>query len=234
MRKVKILMPNKKEIAPHIYGNYEDKYNAENPIAKFLMGNFIEQFKKNLSSLGSEKIDSICEVGCAEGELLKIAHCIYPDAVIFASDISEQEISKAKKNCDSFPVEFSLQNAENLEKYEDSAFDFLICCEVLEHLSNPEKGLQELLRISKKYILLSVPNEPVWRILNMARGKYLKDFGNTPGHINHWTLWQFSDFVNTPAKYSIMKRSYPFPWQMALLEKKRCPKRVFKTLRSKP
>ena len=214
------MMKKNEEVAPHIYGNYEDKYKAENPIAKFMMGNFIENFKKNLLSLEKEKIDSICEVGCAEGELLKITNSIYLSTSLYASDISEEEIQKAKENCNSFPVEFSVQSAENLEEYEDASFDLLLCCEVLEHLENPEKGLRELCRISKKYILLSVPNEPIWRVLNMARGKYLKDFGNTPGHINHWSIWNFSKFLATASDYSIIRRSYPFPWQMVLLEKK--------------
>jgi hypothetical protein len=30
-----------------------------------------------------------------------------------------------------------------------------------------------------------VPREPIWRIGNMARGRYLGDLGNTPGHIQH-------------------------------------------------
>ena len=210
---------NKKEGDSYIYGNYEDKYNAKNPIAKILMGNFIRTLRTTLSAFEDERINSICEIGCAEGELLKILHGIYPKSDFYASDISNEEIEKAKINCASFPVEFSVQNAEHLDKYDSSAFDLLICCEVLEHLENPEKGLRELFRIGKKYILLSVPNEPIWRILNMARGKYIKDFGNTPGHINHWNSWQFSNFLNTDTEYFITQRSYPFPWQMVLLEK---------------
>ena len=45
------------------------------------------------------------------------------------------------------------------------------------------------------FILLSVPKEPIWRICNMARGKYWKDLGNTPGHIQHWTKKKFCRMV---------------------------------------
>ena len=210
---------SKKEQAAQIYGNYEDKYNSKNIIAKFLMGNFIKNFKKNLFVLENRKVSTICEVGCGEGELLKIIHAIYPNATLFASDISEAEIAKAEKNSTDMPVNFSIQDAENLKKYASSAFDLVVCCEVLEHLANPEKGLGELFRISNKYILLSVPNEPIWRILNMVRGKYLRDFGNTPGHINHWNIVQFPQILSTYSGYSMVKKSYPFPWQMVLLEK---------------
>ncbi|MBT3188777.1 MAG: class I SAM-dependent methyltransferase [Anaerolineae bacterium] len=212
-------MTNKEQSSPHIYGNYEDKYNSENIIAKFLMRNFIKNFKKNLFSFEGKSADAVCEVGCGEGELLKIIHAIYPDVTLYASDISEGEIAKAKENCAPMSVRFSVQNAENLDEYDDSVFDLVVCCEVLEHLSNVEKGLSELFRISKKHILLSVPNEPIWKILNVARGKYLRDFGNTPGHINHWNIVQFPKFLSTYSKYSLIERSYPFPWQMVLLKK---------------
>ncbi len=33
----------------------------------------------------------------------------------------------------------------------------------------------------------SVPREPLWRGLNMARGAYWGALGNTPGHLNHWS-----------------------------------------------
>ncbi|PKN94478.1 MAG: hypothetical protein CVU44_05170 [Chloroflexi bacterium HGW-Chloroflexi-6] len=211
----------KKEEAQHqVYGNYVDKYNSKNFIEKYLVENFIQSFKKNINSLLNESIASICEVGCAEGELLKTVYSIFPKSTIFATDISEEEVKKAKINCAAFPVDFSVQNAESLKEYKDSSFEIVICCEVLEHLSDPIKGLEELCRISNKYIIVSVPNEPIWRMLNVARGKYIRSFGNTPGHINHWGVIQFPKFLMTASDYSIIKKDYPFPWQMVLLKKR--------------
>ena len=37
------------------------------------------------------------------------------------------------------------------------------------------------------HLLVSVPREPLWRALNVARGAYLRELGNTPGHVNHWS-----------------------------------------------
>lgn len=85
-------------------------------------------------------------------------------------------------------------------------------------MEEPEKALREVLRISRKYILVSVPNEPIWRVLNMARGKYLKYFGNTPGHIQHWTPWTFRNFIARHANIIAVK--HPFPWTMILAEKR--------------
>ena len=67
--------------------------------------------------------------------------------------------------------------------------------EVLEHVPDPERTVSEMARVAKRWVLVSVPREPLWRGLNMARGAYIKDLGNTPGHINHWskrTSWRCS------------------------------------------
>lgn len=95
-----------------------------------------------------------------------------------------------------------------------------MCCEVLEHLEHPEKGISELYRILKKggYAIVSVPNEPIWRVLNLARLKYIRDMGNTPGHLNHWTRGQFIQFAQK-AGFSVLKDNSPFPWSMLFLQK---------------
>lgn len=202
-----------------VYGNYEDKYNARNPISKFLVRGFLSAFDSFLHSLPARNIASACEVGCAEGELLKHIHSALPDSRLSATDISEEEIEKARKNCSALPVTFSVQNAEALQIYQDASFDLVVCCEVLEHLTDPVRGLNELHRISSKYVLVSVPNEPVWKTLNILRGKYIKSLGNTPGHLNHWNVFQFPHFLGR-AGFTLLKKKYPFPWQMVLLEKK--------------
>jgi 2-polyprenyl-3-methyl-5-hydroxy-6-metoxy-1,4-benzoquinol methylase len=210
---------NSEKTPIQIYGNYEDKYKSKNPISRFLVSNFIRTFKNNLRTLPSGSVTSICEVGCAEGELLKLVHEAFPLAALFACDISEDEILKARQNCKPIPINYSIQNAERLQQYNSSEFDLVICCEVLEHLQNPAEGLQELFRIAKTHILVSVPNEPIWRILNLARAKYIQSLGNTPGHLNHWSPIQFSGFLRTNPGWSIIKRTYPLPWQMVLLKK---------------
>lgn len=210
---------NKNLSGATVFGNYEDKYNTKNPISKALMAGFLRAFKKNIRAAGaSGEVQSICEVGCGEGELLKILHAQYPNAALFASDISEGEVAKAQKNC-AAQVHYSVQNAEDLSQYADNSFDLVVCCEVLEHLPNPQQGLSELMRIGKSYVLVSTPHEPIWRILNTLRGKYLQAFGNTPGHLNHWTVFQFSKFLQANPRVSVARRGYPFPWQMALIKK---------------
>ena len=60
-----------------------------------------------------------------------------------------------------------------------------------------------------------MPREPLWRGLNMARGAYWKDLGNTPGHVNHWSKRSFVALLVAPRR-GVEARS-PFPWTMLLV-----------------
>ena len=70
--------------------------------------------------------------------------------------------------------------AENLP-FADDEFDVATAIEVLEHVPDPEHTVAEMARVAQALLLVSVPREPLWRGLNMARGAYLRDLGNTPG-----------------------------------------------------
>lgn len=198
-------------------GNHTEKYDSRNPLKRYLVQNFLHNFGELAISTKLPKNATIAEVGCAEGALIKHLLALFPKADFSACDLDTNEVEKARKNTNGLTVEFSIQNAERLAKYKKASFDLVSCCEVLEHVENPEKALQELLRISRKYILVSVPNEPIWRILNFVTGKYIKNWGNTPGHLNHWSKSSFRSFLYAGnAKITVTK--YPLPWQMYLLK----------------
>ena len=59
----------------------------------------------------------------------------------------------------------------------------------------PAAALAEIARVARRDIVVSVPREPIWRVANLARGKYVGALGNTPGHINHWSKASFAAFV---------------------------------------
>lgn len=203
---------------PIVYGNLQDKYGSTNPVYQFLVGGFLHQFHSLLGEITPQP-NSICEVGCGEGELLHHVRKQFPSADIFGTDISEEHIEMASQKNKMGNIFFSVQDAQNLTKYQDQAFDLVICAEVLEHLPDPEKGLHELIRICRRDLFVSVPNEPIWRILNMMRGKYWHDYGNTPGHVNKWSIFGFPRFLQMQTTFSIVKKKFPFPWQMVWLHK---------------
>lgn len=199
-----------------IAGNFEDKYNTKNPVSKFLVKNFLKTFNGMLSRVDSPK--KIVELGTGEGQLIKITQRKFPKSSIWGSDISKEIIKIAARNLKGKNISLSAQDIHKLS-YKSKSFDLVICCEVLEHVDNPKKALREIKRISKGKVLLSVPLEPLWRILNMSRGKYLTGFGNTPGHINHFAPGKFKRLVEDSG-FKILLIKYPMPWQMVLIESK--------------
>lgn len=191
-------------------GNYYDKYSSNNAIVKQLMRNF---FKDMDCLLNQVKFQSVLEAGCGEGEITNYIKSNY-EIYIEGFDIGHLAIEKAINNYKD--IFFRTQSIYETD-YKENQFDLVICSEVLEHLEYPQKALDNILKITSKYAVLSVPNEPIWRVLNMCRGKYLKDFGNTPGHINHWSKSSFLELVNDYGRIIDIKS--PLPWTMVLIEK---------------
>jgi methylase of polypeptide subunit release factors len=62
-------------------------------------GFFFRTFEDTLCLSLQEEISNICEIGCGERELLKIVHSHFPAASLHATDISSEEIEKARHNC---------------------------------------------------------------------------------------------------------------------------------------
>lgn len=98
--------------------------------------------------------------------------------------------------------------------FSERSFDLVVCMEVLEHLHDPGRGLRELCRVSGGWLLLSVPNEPLFRGANFLRGKNLHAWGNDPGHVNHWSAHAFLRFVGAQCRVEAACTS--FPWTLAL------------------
>lgn len=208
-------------------GNYYDKYHSVNPIVKWMMRGFKESISELLEQTG-KKFAHICETGCGEGEITTFIKGLYPEADIDAFDISEKVIKEAGnriKNINFFTGNIYTMKVCNLESkvthiLEKGKYDLVVCSEVLEHLEEPERALRNIKELCAEngFVLLSVPNEPIWRICNMARGKYWRNFGNTPGHIQHWTKRTFCRMIAQNGMKIVSVRA-PFPWTMVLAEK---------------
>ncbi len=182
------------------------KYNSRNPISNFLVHHFLNNIVDILKTM---EFSNLLEVGCGEGMILKKLKSLIHNKNAYAIDIDMDEIKDAKKNAPYCKI--SQANASNLP-FRDNCFDLILCCEVLEHLDSPELALNEIKRVAKKSIIISVPNEPLWSILNMLRGAYWQDFGNTPGHLNKWRPEQIVNIINRYTNVEIVKK--PIPWTL--------------------
>src|SRR5438874_5590967 len=65
-------------------------------------------------------------------------------------------------------LEYRVEDATSLSFREDE-FDMATAIETLEHVPEPEATLAEMARVARRHILVSVPREPMWRMLNLAR-----------------------------------------------------------------
>lgn len=191
----------------HRAGNYYNKYKSKNFIVKFLM----KKFYKNLFRLvGRVNPKKVLEVGCGEGYIASgMKRALKID--IEGSDVDKNVIKFANKKFKGIP--FSVETVYNLKR-KDKSFDLVIACEVLEHLKCPDKAIEEIKRVSKKYCIFSVPYEPFWRMANIARLAYLSELGNTPGHIQHWTMGSFEKMLKRHFRMVKIKNS--ILWNIAL------------------
>ncbi len=196
-----------------VVGNTYDKYNSGNPVVKKIMQGFDDSLSGLVSQVAPETIH---EVGCGEG--FWVMQWVKEGVVARGSDFSAQVIEIARGNAKekSLSTElFQTRSVYDLTVENDSA-ELIVCCEVLEHLENPEQALQILQKVAVRNLILSVPREPIWCALNLARGKYISQLGNTPGHIQHWSKRSFIELVSK--YFNVIKVKSPFPWTMLLCE----------------
>jgi 2-polyprenyl-3-methyl-5-hydroxy-6-metoxy-1,4-benzoquinol methylase len=192
-------------------GNTTDKYNATNPVMRRLMAGF----ERDLDELFAKAAPrSILDVGCGEGVLT----CQWADRLgggrIVGIDLDDPKLKAEWDTRRRENLEYRVEEATSLS-FGDGEFDVATAIEVLEHVPEPEATLSEMARVAERYLLVSVPREPIWRTLNMARGAYLRDLGNTPGHLNHWSK---VSFVSLLSRYGTVEEvRTPLPWTMALV-----------------
>jgi len=192
----------KGEIIPHTSKNF---------LIKFLVKRFNDLIYYFIRPLN---INTVFDVGCGEGYIINYIRKKNPNLKFKGIDIMEKNLKKARVLNPG--IEF--EHVDFLkEKYKPNSFDLILCTEVLEHLNNPEEAVKKLRKICKKYYLVSVPNEPFWRIANIIRLAHLKTLGNTPHHLNNWTKNQFKRFLQR--YFSEVNVRTSSVWTVALCKK---------------
>jgi SAM-dependent methyltransferase len=191
-------------------GNVYDKYGTSNPVARRLMAGFLGSFDRLVERTGAREAH---EVGCGEGELaIQLAR---RGLKVRGTDAFPQVLEEARRRAAAagVAIDFEAIPVEQLEAERDGA-ELVVCCEVLEHLDDPERALEVLAALARPWLIASVPREPLWRALNLARLSYVRDFGNTPGHLNHWSKGDFVRFLTR--RFEVVEVVSPLPWTMVL------------------
>jgi 2-polyprenyl-3-methyl-5-hydroxy-6-metoxy-1,4-benzoquinol methylase len=198
-----------------VAGNVYPKYTTRNPLARLLVANFTEHLRQLVRQTGARQVH---EVGCGEGFLARL---LATDGYqVRGSDLSPTTIAEARRRNAGItpPVAFQVADLYRLDPGSDAA-ELIVCCEVLEHLPDPSRALEMLAELARPHLVASVPKEPLWRILNVARGRYWSDLGNTPGHLHHWSGSAFTALLRQ--RFEVVEVRHPLPWTMALCRARR-------------
>ena len=190
-----------------VIGNHTQKYTARNPAIRWLTDRWVARLQQVLDRVADEGTTDgwALEVGCGEGVISerlsrrwrRVAALDLPDAGLRAE--WRERPGPGYLHADAHRLPFR-----------DNQFDVVVAVEVLEHLPDPVRGLAEVARVATSHLVLSVPREPIFRSCNLLAGRYVKDLGNTPGHLNHWSTRSFVRFVQTVA--DVQAVATPFPW----------------------
>lgn len=195
-----------------VTGNTFDKYGSTNPVVRRLMAGF----HRNLDACyAMASPTSILDIGCGEGVLThEWAGRLPEGGRIVGTDLDDPLLHAQWEQRRAPNLEYRVMKGEALE-FADNEFDTATAIEVLEHVTDPGMVLSEMARCASRWLLVSVPREPLWRITNIARGAYWSELGNTPGHLNHWSSRSFRTTLSNYGE--VVELRHPFPWVMALV-----------------
>lgn len=184
----------------------QQKYDSSNPLRRFFIKLFL---KKVLVEIKKQKPANLLDIGCGEGQADKFFLQKNPGLKVTGIDTDIQALQQAKINC---PGMVTKQASVYKLPFKSKSFDLVICLEVLEHLKDPQKAIEEIKRVANKAVI-SVPHEPFFSITSFLSGKYLKNFGKHPEHLQFWSKGKFENLLR-PYFFNL-KISFSFPWIIA-------------------
>jgi ubiquinone/menaquinone biosynthesis C-methylase UbiE len=189
--------------------NYR-KHTTKNPLQRFLINTFFDELINEIQKLNP---DAILDAGCGEGFTLERLHHKGIGNILEGVDF--QEVVMLGKEIHPH-LKLKIGNIYELP-FADNTFDCVICTEVLEHLKSPVQALKELYRVTKKYCVITVPNEPFFRTANFLRGKNISRWGNDIDHIQHWSKRGIVKLLENHFKIKNVRT--PFPWTIVVVER---------------
>ena len=196
-----------------VTGNTYDKYGSTNPVVRRLMATF----ERDLGEL-FESVDpsSVLDVGCGEAVLTHKWATARPQTRVVGFDLEDPAIQAEWAQRQAPNLSYRILRAQEPFPFAGGEFALATAIEVLEHVPDPEQTVAEMARCARGgHLLVSVPREPVWRAVNLARGAYVRDLGNTPGHVNHWSKRAFAALLSRHGE--VVETRTPFPWTMLLV-----------------
>lgn len=198
-----------------VSGNVFDKYQTRNPLYRALVAGFLDSCRELLRAIEAQRV---LEVGCGAGDLVPRLAAGVPwldPRRYLGCDVSVDEVAAGSAR--HLEQRFLASSIYRLP-FPDGSFDAVVACEVFEHLEHPQLALREVERVCAGHLLLSVPWEPPWRLLNLLRGRYLGALGNTPGHVQHFSRAAIRRLV--ASRFELVAERRPLPWTVLLARRR--------------
>lgn len=187
------------------YGNTVDKEKVRG-LERWLVHRFNQRALALVASVSPERG---LDVGCGGGWVTSLASAASPDCKWIGIDRENAKLRAEWEEREGPNLMFSAAEVYALP-YPTGHFDVVTIFEVLEHLRHPGAAIAECLRVSRRWLVASVPREPIWRLGNIAKRRYLKELGNTPGHVNHWSQRGFERLMVWHATVDCVESAAPW------------------------
>ena len=194
--------------ATPVAGNVFDKYGSANPIVRRLLSSFLTALDALVADVAPE---SVLDIGCGEGIVTRrIARST--SGRVAGLDVESPRLRAAWEGAGR-RVDYVVGDAQALP-FADDEFDLVSLVEMLQLVEDPDRALAEAARVARRAVIVTVPQEPLWRVLNVARGAYMRALGNTPGHVHHWSRRAIAELVSAHAPVVAVRGATP--WTLVL------------------
>jgi SAM-dependent methyltransferase len=135
--------------------------------------------------------ERVLEIGCEQGRLS--SRLAKKTERLVCADIDMNMLIAARSRVGSGRAHFVVADAQRLP-FRDGAGDIVVSSHTIEHLPDPAKGLEELARVTRRHMVLNVPNDRMVLLIKRFVFKILRAGGLfrgiapglAPGH-----LWVF-------------------------------------------
>lgn len=176
-----------------------------------------------MKTLAHFKFKTLLDAGGAEGYTAHVIKQLF-GVKVEHSELSDEACKRAREI---FKLKSTQADIHDLP-FKDNEFDVVLCSETLEHVSNLQRAIKELLRIADKALVITVPHEPKELIEKIKKEEKFH------GHIHDFDIHSF-DFLKNEGYHIHFQKTFSFfsRFAMALTEpwqREYCPGMVYPRL----